>query len=240
MAVVGRPQPEVPVLEAVPDALVVAADGQVDVAADHGRRLDEVLAQERVSLVEAPPPEVVGRPEADAVALGEREFRTGLEAPQGLLHGRRLEEVVAVELLDVGGPRRAHRRVAGGAEAAVLRVAEHAHPPVASLLCLDASARHGVGGAVVDDDPLPLLERLAEDALGRLLELGARVEERRDDRHRGGRIVGRCVIEAGPLARRGRVVEVGRRRVDHGAVRPCRSCHRHSRSQRAARMGGKW
>src|SRR3990170_3687686 len=187
--VLGRADPEVPVLVAPAHVRVVAADGAPDLAAEEGTGLQAVADTQGI---DSPTPGfdpaglfsevlVVG------VGNGHRwlRFQQGHRLFEHLGH----EQVVRVEGQDVA-PRRGGDPVVAGAREPLVHLAQEAdrairmgrHQPLRLL-------RRVVRASVVDDDDLPVSERLGDNAGDRLTEVSRLAVAGDDDRDRGPGVV---------------------------------------------------
>jgi hypothetical protein len=208
-------EPQVPVLEAVDEVLVEASDCFEHLLADQRPPAGEVLFQEASAVFEALAPEVLLGSEADGPRVHEGELGVRGEAPQALLEGRGLEEVVLIEQVDEAAACSCPAGVACCAAASVALVVEDPDARIAAVQALEDRFGLRVRAAVDDDDPFPLLEGLVHQAPNRLVEAGARPMERshHGDCGFGADSHGPVPDTRAPCCRRGG--EVGIEGVDH-------------------------
>ena len=79
---------------------------------------------------------------ADGIPLRKGVLGIGLQEPQALLNGGWLQQVIAIELNDIGGPGRLKTGITGGAQAAIVTVVNHANTRLSSTVFVEQG--HGV------------------------------------------------------------------------------------------------
>jgi len=145
--------------------------------------------------------------------------------PRHLFQGGRLDQIIRIKLENKLSARFTKAGVARGAQALVLGVIYDADARVFAAKLFQNLQRLGIRGTVVDDEPLPLLQRLAKYGFNRLMKNCARVVEGRDDGHhrRRGKII-RTKIKAGSRRRSGRVGVIRFGGIDHNGFAAGAGC----------------
>lgn len=200
--------------------------------AEQGRAVGEPEAGR--SLLGQPVREAVAHelpgPEGARVVVDEDVRGAGVLEPVGDgPEGAGGERVVAVEEEQVIAARPGQTRVAGRAQAEVVRQVHGGHPGVAGRVLVDDRTA-GVRGGVVDRDQFQIRERLGQDRVQGLLEVRLNLVRGHDDAEPGhGTSRGRRghITQQPPVWRSGyaacgiRVALCQRRTSTAGAGRPC-------------------
>jgi len=115
--------------------------------------------------------------------IGQHRIRPSVERRDERVEVARVDDVVRREIGDQICAGLLDPRIEGGTDAAVRLEAKERAASAAERLGGDR--RSPVAGAVVDDDQLPVLEELPEQAGERAVDEGSRVVRRHDDGHPG-------------------------------------------------------
>ena len=216
LALGGKPNPQVPVLHATQNRPVIPASLKERIAADHRGDRRQILVEEVRSVVEASGPEMRIVRESDRPALHKGGVRVRGQKPGAHLQRRGLDQVISIQLENVRRTCLADAGVAALSRTGVRRQIDDADAWIALPIFIQHRQRLRVGGAIVDDDPLEVLERLRQNALSRLTEDFGRVIEGGDDRNSRNRARTRwCIAELCPRGRDRRGRKIWLTGVDH-------------------------
>jgi hypothetical protein len=184
--------------------------------ANHGVDRDRILDEKILNILETPIPQMILRAKGDSVTFGEAEKRMRYEEPRTFFKSGRLDQIITVELENVFSARVLKTGISRCGRTAILRVIDDANTVVGATVLIQNFQAPRVRRAVVDDDPLELLQRLLENGPGCFAKRGVRVEKWRHDGNSGwnGRIR-RLILEPvwSAMGRRQGKIRLGR--IDH-------------------------
>jgi hypothetical protein len=179
----GQTQPQIPVLQTGTHRFIEPPDLNKDLTTYQRRERDGVTIQKDPGLFEARSRKVGLLTKGHGLPLAHGPLRMALQTPEHLLQRRRLQQIVGIQEEKVGSSSEVCCTITSGGRAASLRLIDHSNPGREVAQLLQQSQGFRDIGAIIDDDPLPLLKGLLKERAARLFKDGTGVEEGCDDSH---------------------------------------------------------